>query len=181
MYAISLQEDCFACNQHNIPKIAQLFLNALHRAGTNRYELVGHSATRLSSTCESVSCSAGQHGTTVMFVLARLGQAQPLSSFHTNKCNAAFIKNSEKGIATLKFKLREAGGPTVCVGGLHLDSESPAERQKCFKTFMEENRNEMQQCQVSVIQRHDLMDTRACIDGDDFFKVNYNKKLHHNS
>lgn len=148
MYAISLQENCFACNENNIPKIAQLFLNALHRASHFHYELVGHSATRLSSTCESFSCSAGQHGTTVMFVLARKGQASAVSSFHTNKCNAAFIKNSEKGIAALKFQLREAGGPTVCVGGLHLDSESPAERRQCFKSFMEENRKEMQACQI---------------------------------
>lgn len=148
MYAVSLQEDCFLCNSNDIPKIAAIFLNALHREGQFQYELVGSSATRLSSTCESIACSSGLHGTTVMFVLARKGMASQLSSFHTNKCSRAFIRNAEKGIAAVKFQVKEAGGPTVCVGGLHLDSESPAERRSCFKSFMDENRKEMQGCQV---------------------------------
>jgi len=149
IYAITLQENCYLCDNDKAHRFANIFLDLLNHEKHYIYDVVGQSRTRDSSTCESVACNTGQHGTTHLLIIAKRGMASYIDSFHVNKCSDGFFKNAEKGIAAVKFQVRGIGGPVVCIGGLHLDSDEPKARRECFQEFMQDFGGSWRRCDIA--------------------------------
>jgi len=133
IYAVGLQENCWSCDDDELPEIGSKFLARIARKARAGYEFVGIYGTRMSGYCEW-KCKFGTHGTTLVLVIAKKGLVTGAQKFHQNDdCSSKTIPNSEKGVAALKVRI--ANGKTLCFGSNHLDSSKASYRRSCLKDF----------------------------------------------
>jgi len=136
IFAVSLQEECWKCNKNDLADIPKAFLKRFDERKIVGYEVVGIQGTLVSDKCDD-ECKAGNHGTTVVFVIAKKGLVKSKKFLkHTGPdCSDKKPKPSEeKGLAAMRLDLSDKR--SVCVASTHLESRSPKYRRDCLVKFL---------------------------------------------